>query len=173
MLAYDAVRRCLLNRRLERAPAERYEWVNREGTSAAICGDIRSDQIVSRGRWLIKAAEAGVHGAAFDFAQEGPGGNNLLYDLDVAGDPSIASQEWLNQRDSYIDLGLRHCDGLLAVELSLFAQGVPADPAAAKSYWMGRLVCPESSGANPPPLVDDPEGQRLLNGLLSPKGPPR
>ncbi len=164
--AYDAVAKCLLARRREHQPSERFEGVPvSPETAAQICADLRSDQIQNRMQWLERAAKAAEKGAAGWFIQEGPSGNGVLQDLDTPTFDNDMTDDWLHRRDDYIDLALRHCDTGLEAYLTLFARGVPADPAAAQTYWLGRLVCHDTPQPTLAPLADDTLGQRLLQGL--------
>jgi hypothetical protein len=167
MRAYGAVSNCLLARRREHLPPDRFVDVPLPGkTAQELCGDLRSDQVQGRTRWLERAAQAGEPGAAEWFIQEGPAGDGLLLDLDTPTNDEALTADWLRRRDAYIDLALRHCDNGVAVYLASFASGVPADDAVARDYWSGtRLVCPGTPERTLPPLADDPVGQRLLEGL--------
>ncbi len=166
MRAYDAVAKCLLARRREHEPPEKFEGVPLPAeTAAQICADLRSDQIQNRTQWLERAASAGEKDAAGWVIQEGPSGDGLLQDLDAPTFDNGMTDDWLRRRDGYIDLALHHCDTGLVSYLTRFARGVPADDAAAQAYWLGRLVCRDGAPSTLVPLADDPLGQRLLQGL--------
>ena len=167
MRAYDAVAKCLLARKREHRPPEEFKDIPvPPETAAQICGDLRSDQIQARTQWVTRAAAAGVKDAAVWFIQEGPSGNGLLREFDTPDFDDDLTDDWLKQRDAYIDLALRNCDLGLEAYLTRFARGVPADIDGARQYWINRLVCP---GPNPAPtlvpLSEDPLAQRMLQGL--------
>ena len=162
MQAYEAVEKCLLARR--RAHAANLPPNPPVESEAALCGDLRSDQIQRRRVALEKAALAGEPGAAVDFLAEGPSGNGLLSDLDTT-DPTPPTPEWVSRRDDYIERALARCDTYLPSYLGLVAQGDKALRRPALEYWLGRVSCPGRPAANTTPLAEDAQAQAYLNGL--------
>jgi hypothetical protein len=181
MRAYEAVFQCLQTRRDERRPSEEIALRNKQMeealpedqragfraglvSAAATCRDLRSDQIQDRNRWLARAARAGMPLAALDFILEGPDGDGLLQD--VGGPKPVPTQAWIDQRDAYIGVALRHCDLALEGYLAMNAPGDAADVGQALNFWQARLQC--GGPAPRPSLMDDAVARRYLRGLLPP-----
>jgi hypothetical protein len=183
MRAYETVFNCLQARRDDRRPSEEValEHKNMEEalpedqragfrrnlkTSAQLCGDLRSDQVQARLQWLGRAAQAGMPMAALDFIFEGPDGNGVLQDLTVPG--AAPTQAWIDQRDAYVDAGLRHCDLTLMGYLGAKARGDSADIGQAISFWRAHMRCWDEPA--PPSLMDDPVARRYLRDLVGAQG---
>jgi hypothetical protein len=109
-------------------------------TPQQACGDIASDQIQSRLRWLERAALAGVHHAATEMLREGPDGLGLSNsDIDA---PENAS--WKARVDAALEAGVRTCDpDSLESRVNAYenGQGVAPDRAKALSYWVAYMEC--------------------------------
>ena len=109
-------------------------------TPQQACGDIASDQIQSRLRWLERAALAGVHHAATEMLREGPDGLGLSNsDIDA---PENAS--WKQRVDAALEAGVHTCDpDSLESRINAYenGQGVPPDRAKALSYWVAYMEC--------------------------------
>jgi hypothetical protein len=109
-------------------------------TPQQACGDIASDQIQGRLRWLERAALAGVHHAAIEMLREGPDGLGLSNsDIDA---PENAS--WKQRVDAALEAGVRTCDpDSLESRVNAYenGQGVAPDRATALSYWVAYMEC--------------------------------
>ena len=108
-------------------------------TTQSACGDIASDQIQSRLRWLERAALAGVHHAATEMAREGPDGLGLAHDADAPQDAAF-EERLAAARDA----GVRTCDAeSLESRENLYENGtgVAQDRARALAYWVATLDC--------------------------------
>ena len=108
-------------------------------TTQSACGDIASDQIQSRLRWLERAALAGVHHAATEMAREGPDGLGLAHD---AGTPQDAAFE--ERLAAAWDAGVRTCDAeSLESRENLYENGTGGaqDRAKALAYWVATMDC--------------------------------
>ena len=109
-------------------------------TPQQACGDIASDQIQSRLRWLERAALAGVHHAATEMLREGPDGLGLSNsDIDA---PENAS--WKQRVDAALEAGVHTCDpDSLESRVNAYenGQGVPPDRAKALTYWVAYMEC--------------------------------
>jgi hypothetical protein len=109
-------------------------------TPQQACGDIASDQIQSRLRWLERAALAGVHHAATEMLREGPDGLGLSNsDIDA---PENAS--WKQRVDAALEAGVRTCDpDSLESRVNAYenGQGVAPDRAKALTYWVAYMEC--------------------------------
>jgi len=109
-------------------------------TPQQACGDIASDQIQSRLRWLERAALAGVHHAATEMLREGPDGLGLSNsDIDA---PENAS--WKQRVDAALDAGVHTCDpDSLESRVNAYenGQGVAPDRARALTYWVAYMEC--------------------------------
>ena len=110
-------------------------------TTQQACGDIASDQIQSRLRWLERAALAGVHHAATEMLKEGPDG------LGVSGSPDIDAPEnasWKQRVDAALDAGVHTCDSdSLESRVNSYESGlgVEQDRAKALTYWVAYMDC--------------------------------
>jgi len=109
-------------------------------TPQQACGDIASDQIQSRLRWLERAALAGVHHAATEMLREGPDGLGLSNsDIDA---PENAS--WKLRVEAALDAGVHTCDpDSLESRVNAYesGQGVAPDRAMALTYWVAYMEC--------------------------------
>ncbi len=110
-------------------------------TTQQACGDIASDQIQSRLRWLERAALAGVHHAATEMLKEGPDG------LGVSGSSDIDAPEnasWKQRVDAALDAGVHTCDpDSLESRVNSYESGlgVEQDRAKALTYWVAYMDC--------------------------------
>ena len=110
-------------------------------TTRQACGDIASDQIQSRLRWLERAALAGVHHAATEMLKEGPDGLGTSTGSDIAAPENAA---WKQRVDAALEAGVRTCDSdslesrVNGYEAGL---GVPQDRARALTYWVAYMAC--------------------------------
>ena len=159
MQAYQSIFKCLLARR--RAHAANLEPDKPGDDAAALCDDLRSDQVQQRVVLLEKAARAGEPEAAFDFVQEGSNGSGVLEDLGVI-DPTPPTPEWLARRNDYIERALARCDRELATLLGLTQPDV-GDQVQAVAYWTRRTACDGQPAANTTPLAEDPQGLAYLD----------
>jgi len=109
-------------------------------TPQQACGDIASDQIQSRLRWLERAALAGVHHAAIEMLREGPDGlGPSNSDIDA---PENAS--WKQRVEAALDAGVHTCDpDSLESRINAYetGQGVAPDRARALAYWVAYMEC--------------------------------
>jgi hypothetical protein len=109
-------------------------------TPQQACGDIASDQIQSRLRWLERAALAGVHHAATEMLREGPDGLGLANsDIDA---PENAS--WKQRVDAALEAGVHTCDpDSLESRVNAYenGQGVAPDRTKALTYWVAYMEC--------------------------------
>jgi hypothetical protein len=110
-------------------------------TTQQACGDIASDQIQSRLRWLERAALAGVHHAATEMLKEGPDG------LGLSGSNDIDAPEnapWKQRVQAALDAGVHTCD-LDSLESRVDSYesgtGVDQDRAKALTYWVATMEC--------------------------------
>ena len=111
-------------------------------TTQQACGDIASDQIQSRLRWLERAALAGVHHAAAEMIKEGPDG------LGVSGSSDIDAPEnapWKARVEAALDAGVHTCDSdSLESRVNSYESGGPGaapDRAKALTYWVAYMQC--------------------------------
>ena len=110
-------------------------------TTQQACGDIASDQIQSRLRWLERAALAGVHHAATEMLKEGPDG------LGISGNNDIDAPEnapWKQRVEAALDAGVHTCDpDSLESRVNSYETGlgVDQDRAKALTYWVATLEC--------------------------------
>jgi len=110
-------------------------------TTQQACGDIASDQIQSRLRWLERAALAGVHHAATEMLKEGPDG------LGVSGSSDIDAPEnasWKQRVEAALDAGVHTCDpDSLENRVNSYESGlgVDQDRAKALTYWVAYMDC--------------------------------
>jgi hypothetical protein len=136
-------------------------------TTQQACGDIASDQIQSRLRWLERAALAGVHHAATEMLKEGPDG------LGIAGSSDIDAPEnaaWKQRVDSALAAGVRTCDpDSLEDRVNRYqgGQGVEPDRAKALTYWVAYLECRRRAVGTPAAVLGDGDGvtQRMGHAL--------
>jgi hypothetical protein len=110
-------------------------------TPQQACGDIASDQIQSRLRWLERAALAGVHHAATEMLKEGPDG------LGLSGSSDIDAPEnapWKQRVDAALEAGVHTCDpDSLESRVNTYESGLGAeqDRAKALTYWVAYMAC--------------------------------
>ena len=110
-------------------------------TPQQACGDIASDQIQSRLRWLERAALAGVHHAGTEMLKEGPDG------LGLSGSSDIDAPEnapWKQRVDAAVDAGVHTCDpDSLESRVNRYEDGEGAgqDRAKALTYWVAYMEC--------------------------------
>jgi hypothetical protein len=110
-------------------------------TPQQACGDIASDQIQSRLRWLERAALAGVHHAATQMLKEGPDG------LGLSGSSDIDAPEnapWKQRVEAAVDAGVHTCDpDSLESRVNRYesGEGVEQDHAKALTYWVAYMEC--------------------------------
>ena len=125
-------------------------------TTQQACGDIASDQIQSRLRWLERAALAGVHHAAVEMLKEGPDGLGTNAGDDIAAPQNAA---WKQRVDAALEAGVRTCDSdslesrVNGYETGL---GVEQDRARALTYWVAYMTCRQR--------FDDASVSALVNG---------
>ena len=141
--AYQLVTTCVWARDHEGWMAHHILPSDREllPTTQQACGDIASDQIQSRLRWLERAALAGVHHAASEMLKEGPDG------LGISGSSDIDAPEnapWKQRVEAALDAGVRTCDSdSLESRVNSYesGMGVEQDRAKALTYWVAYMEC--------------------------------
>jgi hypothetical protein len=137
-------------------------------TPQQACGDIASDQIQSRLRWLERAALAGVHHAATEMLREGPDGLGLgNSDIDA---PENAS--WKQRVDAALDAGVRTCDpDSLESRVNAYesGQGVAPDRAKALTYWVAYMECRQRLVSQPSAILANADSvtQRMGHTLTA------
>ena len=141
--AYQLVTACVWARDHEGWMAHHILPSDREllPTTQQACGDIASDQIQSRLRWLERAALAGVHHAASEMLKEGPDGLGLSGNSDIDA-PENAS--WKQRVEAALDAGVRTCDSdSLESRVNSYESGlgVAQDRAKALTYWVAYMEC--------------------------------
>ena len=135
-------------------------------TPQQACGDIASDQIQSRLRWLERAALAGVHHAATEMLREGPDGLGLSNsDIDA---PENAS--WKQRVDAALEAGVQTCDpDSLESRVNAYenGQGVALDRAKALTYWVAYMECRQRLVGQPSAILanGDSVTQRMGHSL--------
>jgi hypothetical protein len=110
-------------------------------TTSQACGDIASDQVQSRLRWLERAALAGVHHAAAEMVKEGPDGLGISASADIAAPENAA---WKQRVEAALDAGVRTCDAdSLESRVNSYETGlgVEQDRAKALTYWVAYMAC--------------------------------
>ena len=141
--AYQLVTACIWARDHEGWMAHHILPGDREmlPTTQQACGDIASDQIQSRLRWLERAALAGVHHAAAEMLKEGPDG------LGITGSSDIDAPEnapWKQRVETALAAGVRTCDpDSLENRVNSYetGTGVELDRAKALTYWVAYMEC--------------------------------
>jgi len=138
-------------------------------TKQQACGDIASDQIQSRLRWLERAALAGVHHAATEMLKEGPDG------LGVSGNNDVDAPEnapWKQRVEAALDAGVHTCDpDSLESRVDSYESGtgVDQDRAKALTYWVATMECRRrlagTSAAEPVDGDGDSVAQRMGSTL--------
>ena len=125
-------------------------------TTQQACGDIASDQIQSRLRWLERAALAGVHHAAVEMLKEGPDGLGTDAGDDLAAPQNAA---WKQRVDAALEAGVHTCDSdALESRVNGYETGlgVEQDRARALTYWVAYMTCRQR--------FDDASASALVNG---------
>jgi hypothetical protein len=141
--AYQLVTACIWARDHEGWMAHHILPSDREmlPTTQQACGDIASDQIQSRLRWLERAALAGVHHAATEMLKEGPDG------LGITGSTDIDAPEnapWKQRVETALAAGVHTCDpDSLENRVNIYESGlgVDQDRAKALTYWVAYMEC--------------------------------
>jgi hypothetical protein len=134
-------------------------------TTQQACGDIASDQVQGRLRWLERAALAGVHHAAAEMLKEGPDG------LGISGSGDIDAPEnaaWKQRVDAAIDAGVHTCDAdSLESRVNRYESGLGGerDRAEALTYWVAYMACREH--ADDAPAGGDGGVARRMGATLS------
>lgn len=165
--AYQLVTTCIWARDHEGWMAHHILPGDREllPTTQQACGDIASDQIQSRLRWLERAALAGVHHAAAEMVKEGPDG------LGVSGSSDLDAPEnaaWKQRVESALDAGVRTCDSeSLETRVNNYETGAEPDRAKALAYWVAYLSCRQRLDASAmlAPASGDSTAQRMGSTL--------
>jgi hypothetical protein len=110
-------------------------------TTEQACGDIASDQVQSRLRWLERAALAGVHHAAAQMLKEGPDGLGISGSSDIDA-PENAS--WKQRMEAALDAGVHTCDpDSMENRVNGYESGVGVerDRVKALTYWVAYMQC--------------------------------
>ena len=110
-------------------------------TTEQACGDIASDQVQSRLRWLERAALAGVHHAAAEMLKEGPDGLGISGSSDIDA-PENAS--WKQRMEAALDAGVHTCDAdSMENRVNGYESGVGVerDRVKALTYWVAYMQC--------------------------------
>jgi len=137
-------------------------------TPQQACGDIASDQIQSRLRWLERAALAGVHHAATEMLREGPDGLGVSNsDIDA---PENAS--WKLRVEAALDAGVHTCDpDSLESRINAYenGQGVAPDRAMALTYWVAYMECRQRLVGQPSSILSNADSvtQRMGRSLTA------
>jgi hypothetical protein len=127
-------------------------------TTQQACGDIASDQVQSRLRWLERAALAGVHHAAAEMLKEGPDG------LGLGGSPDIDAPEnaaWKQRIETALAAGVHTCDSdSLENRVNSYESGlgVGQDRAKALTYWVATMECRQRLAGAPAPVIANGDG---------------
>ena len=136
-------------------------------TTGTACGDIASDQVQSRLRWLERAALAGVHHAATEMAREGPDGLGLApeHDADAPQDAAFA-----DRLAAAYEAGVRTCDPeSLENRENAYenGSGVAQDRARALSYWVAYVDCRKRLDGTPADILGNGDSvtQRMGRSL--------
>lgn len=127
-------------------------------TTQQACGDIASDQIQSRLRWLERAALAGVHHAAAEMLKEGPDGlgTSASTSTDISAPENAA---WKQRVDAALEAGVHTCDSdSLESRVDGYESGlgVEQDRARALTYWVAYMDCRQR--------FDEATANGLVNG---------
>ena len=138
-------------------------------TTQQACGDIASDQIQSRLRWLERAALAGVHHAAAEMIKEGPDG------LGISGSSDIDAPEnapWKARVEAALDAGVHTCDSeSLESRVNSYESGdlgVARDRAKALTYWVAYMQCRQRlAGTADAPLASGDSVTKRMGSTLS------
>ena len=132
-------------------------------TTQQACGDIASDQIQSRLRWLERAALAGVHHAATEMLKEGPDGLGISGSADLDAPENAA---WKQRVEAARDAGVHTCDpDSLESRVNSYesGQGVGQDRVKALTYWVAYVECRQrlAGAPGPVPANDDSVAARM------------
>jgi thiamine monophosphate kinase len=131
--AYLMIRDCVIARRADREATEAVAQ-HRE-PSSSICGDIAPGQIASRLQLLDVSARAGVHGALYAFALEGPEGYG--FDRSYVDSPSL--RQWIEKIHLYQEAGAKTGDHYSLLSLSeRYENDEPRSISKALSYWVAQ-----------------------------------
>jgi hypothetical protein len=138
-------------------------------TTQQACGDIASDQIQSRLRWLERAALAGVHRAATELLKEGPDGLGITGTADIDA-PENAS--WKQRVASALAAGVRTCDpDSLENRVNSYETGLGVSPDRAKAltYWVAYMACRQRLAGAPASILADGDSvtQRMGTSLTA------
>ena len=158
--AYQLVTSCIWARDHEAWMAHHILPGDREllPTTQQACGDIASDQVQSRLRWLERAALAGVHHAATQMLKEGPDGLGVSASADIAAPENAA---WKQRVDAALEAGVRTCDAdSLESRVNGYETGVgvPQDRARALTYWVAYMACRQRFDAGAATALVDGDG---------------
>ncbi len=167
--AYQLVTTCIWARDHEGWMAHHILPGDREllPTTQQACGDIASDQIQSRLRWLERAALAGVHHAATEMLKEGPDG------LGISGSSDIDAPEnapWKQRVEAALDAGVRTCDAdSLESRVDSYESGlgVQQDREQALTYWVADMACRQRLAGAPVLAPGDSVTQRMGTTLTA------
>ena len=167
--AYQLVTTCIWARDHEGWMAHHILPGDREllPTTQQACGDIASDQIQSRLRWLERAALAGVHHAATEMLKEGPDG------LGISGSGDIDAPEnapWKQRVEAALDAGVRTCDAdSLESRVDSYESGlgVQQDREQALTYWVADMACRQRLAGAPVLAPGDSVTQRMGTTLTA------
>jgi len=169
--AYQLVTACIWARDHEGWMAHHILPSDREmlPTTQQACGDIASDQIQSRLRWLERAALAGVHHAATEMLKEGPDG------LGITGSTDIDAPEnapWKQRVETALAAGVHTCDpDSLENRVNIYESGlgVVQDRAKALTYWVAYMECRQRLVGAPASILanGDSVTQRMGNTLTA------
>ncbi|MFL6696842.1 MAG: hypothetical protein ACJ8GJ_06710 [Vitreoscilla sp.] len=168
--AYQLVTTCIWARDHEGWMAHHILPSDREllPTTQQACGDIASDQIQSRLRWLERAALAGVHHAATEMLKEGPDGLGLSASSDIDA-PENAS--WKQRVEAALDAGVHTCDAdSMESRVNSYESGlgVEQDRAKALTYWVAYMNCRQRLVGAPTANLANGEGvTRRMGTTLS------
>jgi hypothetical protein len=169
--AYQLVTTCIWARDHEGWMAHHILPGDREmlPTTQQACGDIASDQIQSRLRWLERAALAGVHHAATEMLNEGPDGLGISGSSDIAAPENAA---WKQRVEAALDAGVHTCDSAsLENRVNSYETGlgVELDRAKALTYWVAYMACRQGTenGTDPALASGDSVTQRMGTTLTA------
>ena len=153
--AYQLVTTCIWARDHEGWMAHHILPSDREmlPTTQQACGDIASDQIQSRLRWLERAALAGVHHAATEMLKEGPDGLGVSSSSDI---DAPENAPWKQRVEAAIQAGVHTCDpDSLESRVNSYesGMGVAQDRALALTYWVATMECRQRLAGAPASVI--------------------
>jgi hypothetical protein len=153
--AYELVTGCIWARDHEGWMAHHILPSDREllPTPQQACGDIASDQIQSRLRWLERAALAGVHHAATQMLKEGPDGLGLSGSSDIDAPENVP---WKQRVETALAAGVHTCDpDSLENRVNSYETGAGVDPDRSKAltYWVAYMACRKRLVDAPAPVL--------------------